>query len=94
MIRAEAGLIAVPRSIKKLGPLTLPRAVLIGSALIAAALLIAPLLTPYRFQAAMLGGFSQFNAVSGEARLCEAIGLTIVCGEAHRPDQRTRERFK
>jgi hypothetical protein len=50
----------------KVGPLTLPRAVLIGAAIIASAILVVPMLAPYRFQAAMLGGFWQFNAVTGE----------------------------
>jgi hypothetical protein len=78
----------------KVGPLTLPRAVLIGAAIIASAILVVPMLAPYRFQAAMLGGFWQFNAVTGEARLCEAAGLVIVCGEAQHPDQRTLDRIR
>ena len=62
---------------------------LISLVVIALALLLAPLVAPYRFEAPQLGGFWRFNIVTGEPRIClgDTRPFLIVCSEDYRPEQ-------
>jgi hypothetical protein len=70
------------------------KTVLVGAALIAVSILaghlLAPLVAPYRFQAALLGGFWRFNIVTGEAMLCLGDNAgRIDCGAPQLPGNET-----
>lgn len=74
-------------------PLTLAGAILLGAGMIALALLLAPLVAPYRFNAAGTDGFLRFNAVTGEAIICAASVVEIACSNPYQPDRHTVDRI-